>query len=162
MTKKQFSESFLSKARSKIISILGSGSGSNERPYLKNHNESNIPGFFIIGDLAGAVVIKHAMEQGFKVIEHISSLLKKSDKQDPKLLDVLVIGGGAAGLNAALQASESGMQYLLLEKEVIANTIENFPEGKWVYAEYLDNDVSYLDDNPFGGCAQNRWVLTAW
>ena len=135
MTKKQFSESFLSKARSKIISILGSGSGSNERPYLKNHNESNIPGFFIIGDLAGAVVIKHAMEQGFKVIEHISSLLKKSDKQDPKLLDVLVIGGGAAGLNAALQASESGMQYLLLEKEVIANTIENFPEGKWVYAE---------------------------
>ena len=44
MTKKQFSESFLSKARSKIISILGSGSGSNERPYLKNHNESNIPG----------------------------------------------------------------------------------------------------------------------
>ena len=51
------------------------------------------------------------------------------------MLDVLVIGGGAAGLNAALQASESGMQYLLLEKEVIANTIENFPEGKWVYAE---------------------------
>ena len=52
------------------------------------------------------------------------------------MLDVLVIGGGAAGLHAALQASESGMQYLLLEKEVIANTIENFSadssvDGGW-------------------------------
>ena len=49
MIKKEFSGNFLSKAKTKIISILGSGSGSNERPYLKNHNESNIPGFFIIG-----------------------------------------------------------------------------------------------------------------
>ncbi|MFQ6114700.1 MAG: NAD(P)-binding domain-containing protein, partial [bacterium] len=38
-------------------------------------------------------------------------------------------------LNAALQASERGMKYLVLEKEKIANTIENFPQGKWVYAE---------------------------
>lgn len=135
MIKKQFTGSFLSGTKNKILSILRSGSGPNERPYIKKHNESNISGFFIIGDLAGAVVIKHAMEQGFQVIEYISSLLKKSDNQDPELLDVLIIGGGAAGLNAALQASASDMKYLLLEKEVIANTIENFPEGKWVYAE---------------------------
>ena len=48
MIKKQFSGSFLSKAKTQIISILGSGSGSNERPYLKNHNESNIPGFLLL------------------------------------------------------------------------------------------------------------------
>jgi thioredoxin reductase len=42
---------------------------------------------------------------------------------------------GAAGLNAALQARARGMRYVLLEKEQIANTIENFPEGKYVYAE---------------------------
>ena len=50
-------------------------------------------------------------------------------------LDVLIVGAGAAGLNAALAAQERGWRFVVLEKEKIANTIENFPEGKWVYAE---------------------------
>lgn len=46
----------------------------NERPFLKKHNESNISGLYIIGDLAGAPVIKYAMAQGFEVIEHVAFL----------------------------------------------------------------------------------------
>ena len=38
-------------------------------------------------------------------------------------------------MNAALEATERGLTNLLLEKGKIANTIENFPEKKWVYAE---------------------------
>lgn len=49
--------------------------------------------------------------------------------------DILVIGSGASGLNAALQAGECGLSCVILEKEKVASTIENFPEGKWVYAE---------------------------
>ena len=122
------------KLRSGIVTILHSGSGTNERPYLKKHNESNIPGLYIIGDLAGAPVIKYAMAQGYEVIEHIASLPGATAGSDD-ILDVLIIGGGAAGLNAALQAKERGMRHILLEKEQVANTIENFPEGKYVYAE---------------------------
>lgn len=125
---------FGDKIKGHIVTVLRSGTSQSERPYLKNHNESNVPGLFIIGDLAGAPVIKYAMEQGYNVIEHIASLPKGvSGGEDP--YDVVIIGAGAAGLNAALQAAERGMGYLLLEKEKIANTIENFPEGKWVYAE---------------------------
>jgi len=118
-----------------FVGILRSGSSTNERPYLRKHNESNISGLFIIGDLAGAPVIKYAMAQGHDVIEHIASLPNAIGGDDPNLLDVLIIGAGAAGLNAALQAHERGMRSLLLEKERIANTIENFPKGKYVYAE---------------------------
>lgn len=42
---------------------------------------------------------------------------------------------GAAGLNAALAAQERGLRALVLEKNKMANTIEDFPDGKWVYAE---------------------------
>ena len=126
---------FANRIKARLVSILHSGSRLNERPYLRKHNESNISGFFIVGDLAGAPVIKRAMAQGYDVIEHIASLPDAIGGDDPELLDVLIIGSGAAGLNAALQASERGMRYLLLEKEQIANTIENFPEAKWVYAE---------------------------
>jgi thioredoxin reductase/polyferredoxin len=121
--------------RKPIISLLRSGSDRNERPFLKKHNESNVPGLFVVGDLAGAPVIKYAMAQGYEVIEHISSLPGAIGGTDPDLFDVIIIGAGAAGLNAALQANERGMRYVLFEKEQIANTIENFPEGKWVYAE---------------------------
>ncbi len=126
---------FANRIKEGLVSILHSGSGANERPYLRKHNESNLSGLFIIGDLAGAPVIKYAMAQGYEVIEHIAALPGSIGGDDPELLDVLIIGAGAAGLNAALQASQRGMRYLLLEKEQIANTIENFPEGKWVYAE---------------------------
>jgi thioredoxin reductase/polyferredoxin len=127
--------SFGEQIKHQIVSVLHSGSNQNERPFVKNHNESNIPGFFIVGDLAGAPVIKYAMAQGYEVIEHIAGLPGAVGGGEPDLFDVIVIGAGAAGLNAALQASARGMRYLLLEKEQIANTIENFPEGKWVYAE---------------------------
>jgi len=125
----------VAKLRKLVVGILHSGSSANERPLLKKHNESNIPGLYVIGDLAGAPVIKYAMAQGYEVIEHIASLPGVVGGGDDKLFDVVTIGAGAAGLNAALQAKERGMKLVVLEKEQIANTIENFPEGKWVYAE---------------------------
>src|SRR5260221_14623381 len=104
------------------------------RPVLHANFESNIAGLYIMGDLAGAPVVKLAMEQGNDVAAHIAA---KPDARgtNPNIFDMLVIGSGAAGLNAALGAQDSGLRVLVLEKSKIANTIEDFPEGKWVYAE---------------------------
>jgi NosR/NirI family nitrous oxide reductase transcriptional regulator len=124
----------LQKLQEKIRAVLASGDMPTRRPALNAHHESSIPGLYVIGDLAGAPVIKLAMAQGFELIEHIAA---KSDARssDPAVYDLIVAGAGAAGLNAALAASEKGLRTLVLEKGKIANTIENFPEGKWVYAE---------------------------
>ncbi len=135
MADKQSLASYGNKIKQALVDILHSGSSQNERPFLKKNNESNISGLYIIGDLAGAPVIKYAMAHGYEVIEHIASLPNAIGGDDAGLHDVIIIGAGAAGLNAALQAKERGLRYLVLEKEQIANTIENFPEGKWVYAE---------------------------
>jgi len=114
--------------------ILSSGDMPSRRPVLRKNNESNIPGLYIIGDLAGAPVIKLAMAQGYEVVEHIAAQ-PDARGDDPRVYDLVVVGAGAAGLNAALAAREKGLRVLVLEKGKIANTIENFPEGKWVYAE---------------------------
>jgi len=124
----------LNKLRQQIDAILTSGDLSQRRPALKPHNQSNILGIYIIGDLAGAPVIKLAMAQGFEVVEHIAGL-PDARSNDPAVFDLLIVGAGAAGLNAALAAKEKGLRVLVLEKAKIANTIEDFPEGKWVYAE---------------------------
>src|SRR6476646_3164132 len=114
--------------------VLDSGNMPTRRPVLRANFESNIPGLYIIGDLAGAPVVKLAMEQGNDVAAHIAA---KPDARgtNPNIFDIVVIGSGAAGLNAALGAQDLGLRVLVLEKNKIANTIEDFPEGKWVYAE---------------------------
>lgn len=118
--------------------ILESGSSELRRPVIKRHNESNVKDLFVIGDLAGAPVIKLAMEQAVATIEHIATLPEATDNRSrygDGVYDLVVCGAGAAGLNAALEAQDRDMRCVVLEKAKIANTIEDFPEGKWIYAE---------------------------
>ena len=124
----------LKKFDDKLQAILSSPDLPQRRPALKAHNQSNVPGLYVIGDLAGAPVIKLAMAQGFEVIEHIAARPDAPSK-DSGVYDLVIAGAGAAGLNAALAAKDKGLRALVLEKGKIANTIDNFPEGKWVYAE---------------------------
>ena len=126
----------MSKVREKIEALLASGSGAIRRPEINAANESNIKGLFVVGDLAGAPVIKLAMEQGFNVVQQIAGLPGLADPdRDQDVLDLLVVGAGASGLNAALAAQDHGLSCIVVEKGKIANTVENFPESKWVYAE---------------------------
>ena len=120
-----------------LLKLADGAEGKFERPQFSAKKESNIKGLYVIGDLAGAPVIKLAMADGFNVIEEIAKKpeSKMNRLETDGIHDVVVIGAGAAGLNAALAAQEKGFSVVTLEKSKIANTIENFPEGKWVYAE---------------------------
>ena len=73
----------LSKTKQLVGGIISSPNMVQRRPEVDSDRESNIPGLYIIGDLAGAPVIKLAMAQGFEVIEHIAA---KSDAigSDPR------------------------------------------------------------------------------
>lgn len=123
------------RVRNQLEAILTSGSAENRRPLVGKGNVSSIPGVHIIGDLAGAPVIKLAMAQGFEVIEHLAADPDLNERGGTDPWDLVIVGAGAAGLNAALAAQERGFSFVVIEKGKIANTIENFPEGKWVYAE---------------------------
>jgi thioredoxin reductase/polyferredoxin len=124
----------LKKIQEELEVVLTSADMAERRPELSKDRESNIPGLYVIGDLAGAPVIKFAMAQGFEVIEHIAAK-PDAKSNDPAVLDLVIIGAGASGLNAALAAKDRGLRAVVLEKSKVANTIENFPQGKWVYAE---------------------------
>ena len=53
-------------------------------PVLDDNYQSNVPGLYIVGDLAGAPVVKLAMEQGWKAAHHIATL-NGSSSSDPIL-----------------------------------------------------------------------------
>lgn len=121
--------------RDKLESILASGSDDLRRPQLRRGNESSVRGLHIIGDLAGAPVIKLAMAQGVEIVDYLAQRPEMQRSSKDGVLDLLIVGAGAAGLNAALAAQDRGMSHIVLEKGKIANTVEQFPEGKWIYAE---------------------------
>jgi thioredoxin reductase (NADPH) len=50
------------------------------------------------------------------------------------MLDLLIIGAGPAGLSAAELAAREGLDYLVIEKGTIANTIRQYPVGRTMFS----------------------------
>src|SRR5690349_6584544 len=60
------------------------------------------------------------------------------------MLDLIIIGAGPAGLSAADAAAREGLDYLVLEKGTIANTIRQYPVGRTLYS--TPNELDMRDD----------------
>lgn len=104
-----------------------------QMPDTDENFETNIKGIYIIGSLAGAGLIKEAINQGRLVLNHIMK-----DVFPDKVPQVLIIGSGPAGLSALLSCQKFGLPATCLEKEETANTIKNFPKKKVVMAEPVE------------------------
>ncbi|HEY0762298.1 MAG TPA: NAD(P)-binding domain-containing protein [Pyrinomonadaceae bacterium] len=50
------------------------------------------------------------------------------------MLDLIIIGAGPAGLSAAEAAAQAGLDYLVIEKGTIANTIRKYPVGRAMFS----------------------------
>lgn len=60
------------------------------------------------------------------------------------MLDLLIIGAGPAGLSAAEAAVREGLEYLVIEKGTIANTIRQYPVGRTMFS--TPNEVEMHPD----------------
>ena len=132
----------MGRIQEKLEGFFAVAHGDARRPELDRNRESSLPGLFVIGDLAGASVIKLAIRQGVEVAGHIATLTGAADDANAEVdVDVAIIGSGAAGLSAALELQAKQLRVVVLEKGKFANTLQDFPEGKWIYAEPNDAPV---------------------
>lgn len=97
-------------------------------PEISDTYETNLPNVFVIGDLTGVPLLKMATESGVQVWKYIPKL--ENDR-----LDVVIIGGGPAGVSCALEAKRLGKKYLVLESNLPFQTIQSYPNQKPIFAE---------------------------
>ena len=102
-----------------------------EVPQIDANFETNQKGLFAVGELGGLGLIKNAVNEGKLVIDKLRPKITKRDG----ILDLLIIGGGPAGLSAGLAAKEAGLDSLIIEQGSFADTIRRFPNRKIVMAE---------------------------
>ena len=69
------------------------------------------------------------------------------------MLDILIIGAGPAGLSAAEAAQQQGLDYVVIEKGTIANTIRQYPVGRTMFStpnevEMHENTLKPVREKP--------------
>ena len=137
--------------------------GEVERyPEIDSRFQSSVQGVYIVGDLTGVPLLKLASESGAKVVRHILCDKEfKSRKQAEGVSDVLIIGGGPAGVACALECEKQGLDNLVLESSQLFSTLENFPKGKPILAKpdgYKEESPLFIRD----GRSRARPCGPAW
>jgi thioredoxin reductase (NADPH) len=69
------------------------------------------------------------------------------------VFDLVIIGAGPAGISAAFEAKKAGLNYVVIEKGLIGNTIYNYPVGLTVFStvnelEFNEGDLEPAREKP--------------
>jgi putative YpdA family bacillithiol system oxidoreductase len=114
---------------------FGKPRAGQEIPYYDEYYQSNVEGLYIIGELGGVGLVRNAVSQALKAMDH---LVTTHPQGPPDGFDVIIVGAGPAGLTAALACKEKGLRYLVLEQDEIGGTILHYPKQKLVLTQPVE------------------------
>ncbi len=89
---------------------------------------TNVPGLYVAGDLMGVPLLKSALDSGARTVRALARGLR--DDRDRSIPDLVILGAGPAGANAALEAKRLGLSCTILEASRPFATLHDFPVAK--------------------------------
>jgi len=110
-----------------------------DRPAVDANYEASIPGsnggVYVIGAAAAKPSVKNGINLGYWSVTHAAfeGAHPGAAAQLGLEYELVIIGGGPAGLSAALTAQEKNLEYVVLERaETFAGAVRAYPVGKLV------------------------------
>lgn len=101
-------------------------------PEVREDGSTSVPGLLIAGDLAGTPLLKFALDSGARMARRVAGELAGSDAPSGRL-DLVIVGGGVAGMAAAVEARRAGLSFEVVESAQPFFTLVNFPKGKPIF-----------------------------
>ena len=100
-------------------------------PQVKEDGSTVVPGVFIVGDLTGIPLLKFALDSGARAAKRCIAEFSAVKTASP--FDIIIIGGGVAGMAAACECAKAGVRFTVVEGTSKLSTIRNFPAGKPIF-----------------------------
>ncbi|MEM9666474.1 MAG: NAD(P)-binding domain-containing protein, partial [Bacteroidota bacterium] len=110
--------------------------GVEKLPRVDERFRTNVPGVYVVGDLAGIPLLKFSLDNGTRAIRDIvadSSFTPLGGDGTAGVVGVVIIGAGASGMAAAREAQRQGLSFVVLESQRKFATIKDFQVGKPIY-----------------------------
>lgn len=114
---------------------IGTEKRGVELPHVNQTFETNMKGIYIAGELGGMGLIKNSVEQGKQAVENI---VKSLNPGGGKVLDLVIIGAGPAGISGALTARKHKLNFKVLEQYTLGGAVYSFPRAKVVMTNPMD------------------------
>ena len=102
-------------------------------PEVNADGTTAVPGVRVVGDLTGVPLLKFAADSGARAVQAVARELGAEVGGESGPVDVAIVGGGVAGISAALEAKKMGLRFVVFEASTPFATIADFPKAKPIY-----------------------------
>ncbi len=103
-------------------------------PHVHQDGTTIIPGVLIAGDLTGIPLLKFALDSGARAAKRcVAELTAEPIADAEKNYDILIIGGGVAGMAAAYECANTNKKFAVIEGATTLSTLHNFPVQKPIF-----------------------------
>ncbi len=109
-------------------------------PVVNEDGTTAVSGVRVVGDLTGVPLLKFAADTGGKAVAAVAAELGTDIGGESGPADLAIVGGGVAGLSAALEAQKLGLRFVVFEASKPMSTLVNFPKGKPIFTYPTDLD----------------------
>ncbi|AKF06676.1 NAD(P)-binding domain-containing protein [Sandaracinus amylolyticus] len=107
--------------------------GVERLPIVGEDGATDVPGLRIAGDLTGVPLLKLAIDSAVRAVRAFSRELDRDPQRDRAQLDLVIVGGGVAGIAAAIEARACGLRAEVIEASRAFDTVHELPARKPIF-----------------------------
>lgn len=131
------------------------------RPETGRDGQTSVRGVRVAGELAGHLLLRDAAESGARAVRAITAERGFAPSSDPAIPDIAIVGAGAAGIAAAIEARRAGLSVVVYEAAAPFASISALARGRSIVTPQASDPASDPAAGADAGAAVAGLAVTA-